>query len=222
VKKYPAASYNFISTRALDSSLPRVLLLPPFLPPALLVGRIGPCRCSAPVRPVARLPWCAWSLARRMPKLPAPPSSSRARCLPSLRTAASFSARRRPWLQLGHGRCIAPLRSPLELSVPHALWSFHALGRPASCAATFLPSSLAMVAEPSRACSLPSFSLLRAQPCPSARCWNHPSKIDAGESATPAGGDRGRYRPRNESTREDTRFLCKCVQSAPMQSLFLL
>jgi hypothetical protein len=40
---------------------------------------------------------------------------------PSLGTAASFSARRRPWLQLGHGRCAAPLRSPLELSVPRAL-----------------------------------------------------------------------------------------------------
>jgi hypothetical protein len=40
---------------------------------------------------------------------------------PSLRTAASFSARRCPWLQLGHGRCAAPLRLPLELSVPRAL-----------------------------------------------------------------------------------------------------
>jgi hypothetical protein len=30
-------------------------------------------------------------------------------------------------------------------------------------------------------------------------CWNQPSKIDGGESATPAGGDRGRWKLRNES-----------------------
>jgi hypothetical protein len=41
-----------------------------------------------------------------------------------------------------------------------APWISHAFGRPASCAVAFLPSSLAMVAQPSRTCSLPVLAMV--------------------------------------------------------------
>jgi hypothetical protein len=134
------------------SSLPASL---PCLPERMCHLSPRPCLCTRVHRiPRAVVPWSPWSFPAA-PQLGSSSTGARpvwAPQLPSLLGAVP-----------GSNSAMAAAPRPCARrwsSLYRAPSSSHALGRPASCAVAFLLSSLAMVAQPSRTCSLPVLAMV--------------------------------------------------------------